>query len=138
MSKKAPHTISQILWVTETQQIRSNQLMQKKSIILKCVGLKKFLAFGKEDHSRKKTVPLPVHNSSWPWRNSTFSKISNICWWGATTKNWKISANETIIGDLYELDNFEQKIFLEKKISKLKWQMSFFDRSIKSNAVFWN
>ena len=38
---------------------------------------------------------------------------------------WQI---EKTIGDLYELDNFEQKIFLEKKISKLKWQMSFFDR----------
>ena len=30
LSKKVPHTISQILWVTEIQQIRSNQLMQKK------------------------------------------------------------------------------------------------------------
>ena len=38
--------------------------MQKKSIILKCVGFKKFLAFRKEDHSRKKTVPLPMTNTS--------------------------------------------------------------------------
>ena len=42
-----------------------------------------------------------------------------------TEKFWQI---EKIIGDLYELDNFKQKIFFEKKISKLKWQMSFFDR----------
>ena len=42
-----------------------------------------------------------------------------------TEKFWQI---EKIIGDLYELDNFKRKIFFEKKISKLKWQMSFFDR----------
>ena len=73
---------------------RYNQLADaQKSIILKCVGFKKFLAFWKEDHSREKTVPLPMHNSSWPWRNSTFLKISKNCWWGATTKNWKILAN---------------------------------------------
>ena len=42
-----------------------------------------------------------------------------------TEKFWQI---EKIIGDLYELDNFKQKIFFEKKISKLKWQLSFFDR----------
>ena len=32
-------------------------------------------------------------------------------------KFWKI---EKKIGDLYELDNFKQKIFFEKKISKLR------------------
>ena len=42
-----------------------------------------------------------------------------------TEKFWQI---EKIIGDLYELGNFKQKIFFEKKISKLKWQMSFFER----------
>ena len=42
-----------------------------------------------------------------------------------TEKFWQI---EKIIGDLYELDNFKHKIFFEKKISNLKWQMSFFDR----------
>ena len=34
-----------------------------------------------------------------------------------TEKFWQI---EKIIGDLYELDNFKQKIFFEKKISKLR------------------
>ena len=42
-----------------------------------------------------------------------------------TEKFWQI---EKKIIDLYKLDNFKQKIFFEKKISKLKWQMSFFDR----------
>ena len=61
-----------------------------------------------------------MFNSSWPWRNWTFSKIANICWWGATTKNQKILQIEKIIGDLYELDNFKHKIFFEKKILKLR------------------
>ena len=34
-----------------------------------------------------------------------------------TEKFWQI---EKIIGDLYELDNSKQKIFFEKKISKLR------------------
>ena len=34
-----------------------------------------------------------------------------------TEKFWQI---EKKIGDLYELDNFKQKIFFEKKISKLR------------------
>ena len=46
---------------------------------------------------------------------------------GPRRKTEKFRQIDKIIGDLYELDNFEQKIFL-KKISKLKWQMSFFDR----------
>ena len=41
-------------------------------------------------------------------------------WWGATTKNWKILASRKKIDDLQELDNFKQKIFFEKKISKLR------------------
>ena len=28
--------------------------------------------------------------------------------------------SKKIIGDLYELDNFKQKIFFEKKVSKLR------------------
>ena len=47
---------------------------------------------------------------------------------GPRRKTEKFWQNEKMIGDLYELDNFKQKIFFEKKISKLKWQMSFFDR----------
>ena len=50
--------------VTEIQKFRSNQLMQKKSIILNLVRLKKMLAFLKEDHSLKITVPLSMSNSS--------------------------------------------------------------------------
>ena len=50
----------------------------KKSIILNWVKLKKLLAFRKEDRSLKITVPLPMFNSLWSWRYSTFSKISKI------------------------------------------------------------
>ena len=55
-------------------------------------------------------------NSSWSWRNSTFSKIfADRKPRRKTEKFWQI---EKKIGDLYELDNFKQKIFFEKKISK--------------------
>ena len=40
------------------------------------------------------------------------------------------------IGDLYELDNFKQKIFFEKKISKLRKQMSFFERFLTKVNFF--
>ena len=42
-----------------------------------------------------------------------------------TEKFWQI---EKKIGDLYESDNFKQKIFFEKKCLELRYQMSFFDR----------
>ena len=39
---------------------------------------------------------------------------------GPRRKTEKFGQIEKIIGDLYELDNFKQKIFFEKKISKLR------------------
>ena len=39
---------------------------------------------------------------------------------GARPKSEKFWQIEKIIGDLYELDNFKQKIFFEKKILKLR------------------
>ena len=74
-----------------------------------------------------------MHNSSWPWRNSTFSKISNICWWGATTKNWKILANRKKIGDLYELDNSKKKIF-KREIANVIFRPIFNE----SENIFWS
>ena len=85
-----------------------------------CVRFKKLLAFLKEDHLMKITVPLPIFNSSWSWRNSTFSKISKVADGGPRRKSEKFWQIEKIIDDLYELDNSKQKIFFEKKISKLR------------------
>ena len=39
---------------------------------------------------------------------------------GPRRKTEKFCQIETKIGDLFELDNFKQKIFFEKKISKLR------------------
>ena len=61
-----------------------------------------------------------MFNSSGSWRNSTFSKISKIADGGPRRKTEKFWQIEKIIGDLYELDNEKQKIFLKKKISKLR------------------
>ena len=41
-------------------------------------------------------------------------------------KNFGKSKKKII--DLYELDNSKKKIFFQKKFSKLRQQMSFFDR----------
>ena len=87
--------------------------------------MKKLLAFLKEDHSLKITVPLPMSNPLWSWKNSTFSKIS---------KNFGKSKKK--IDDLYELDNSKQKIFFEKKISKLRKQMSFFEQFLTKVKFF--
>ena len=46
-----------------------------------------------------------------------FEKIADGAPRRKTEKFWQI---EKIIGDLYELDNFKQEIFFEKKISKLR------------------
>ena len=74
------------------------------------------LALRKEVHSPNITVPLPMPNSSGPWRNSTFSRISKKFADGGprrkTEKFWQI---ERIIGDLHELDNFRHKFLLKKK-----------------------
>ena len=48
-------------------------------------------------------------------------------------KFWQIGKK---IGDLYELDNSKKKIFFEKKISKLKRQISFFDRFLSKVKFF--
>ena len=66
----------------------------EKSIILKYVGFKKFLAFWKEDHSLK------------------------------------------IIGDLYELDNFKQKIFLKKKFQNWDSKCHFSDDFLRKWKFF--
>ena len=72
------------------------------------------LALRKEDRSLKITVPLPVSNSSWSWRNSTFSKFQKFADGGPRRKTEKFWQIEKIIIDLYELDNSKKKIFFEK------------------------
>ena len=57
-----------------------------------------------------------------------FQKFQKFADRGPRRKTEKFWQSLKIIGYLYELDNSKQKIFFEKKISKLKWQMSFFDR----------
>ena len=59
-------------------------------------------------------------NTSWSWKNSTFSKIQKIADGGPRRKTEKFWQIETKVSDLYELDNFKEKIFFEKKISKLR------------------
>ena len=76
------------------------------------------LALRKEDRSLKITVPLPVSNSSWSWRNSTFQKFQKFADGGPRRKTEKFWQIEKIIIDLYELDNSKKKIFFEKKFSK--------------------
>ena len=49
-----------------------------------------------------------------------FKKFQKIADGGPRRKTEKFWQIEKIIGDLYELDNFKQKIFFEKKISKLR------------------
>ena len=49
-----------------------------------------------------------------------FQKFQEIAVGGPRRKTEKFWQIEKIIGDLYELDNFKQKIFFEKKISKLR------------------
>ena len=51
----------------------------------------------------------------------------------------KFSGIEQKIGDLYDLDNFKQKNFFEKKFSKLRKQLSFFDRfltKVKTRHIY--
>ena len=94
--------------------------MQKTSIILKCVGFKKFLAFGKEDHSRKKRYHYQCTTPRDLGEIQLFRKFQIFADGGPRRKTEKFWQIEKIIGDLYELDNFERKIFLEKKISKFE------------------
>ena len=51
-----------------------------------------------------------------------FKNFKNLLMGGHDEKLKNFGKSKKKIGDLYELDNFKQKI------SKLKWQMSFFDR----------
>ena len=53
-----------------------------------------------------------------------FAKFKRIC-----KSKKKISVRD-------ELDNFRQKIFFDKKISKLRWQMSFFGRFLTKVKFF--
>ena len=78
------------------------------------------LALRKEDRSLNITVPLSMLNSSRSWRNLAFSKFQKIADGGPRRKTEKFWQIEKKIGDLYELDNFKQKIFFEKKILKLR------------------
>ena len=71
----------------------------------------------KEDRSLKITVPLPMSNSLWSWRNQLFQKFADGGPRRKTEKFWQI---EKKIIDLYELDNSKKKIFFEKKFSKLR------------------
>ena len=72
------------------------------------------------DRTLNITVPLSMPNSLWSWRNSTFSKFQKIADGGPRRKTEKFCQIEKKIGDLYELDNFKQEIFFEKKILKLR------------------
>ena len=49
-----------------------------------------------------------------------FQKIQKFADGGPRRKTVKFCQIEKITGDLYELDNSKQKIFFEKKISKLR------------------
>ena len=61
-----------------------------------------------------------MSNSSWSWSNQLFQKFQKIADGGPRRKTEKFWQIEKKIGDLDELDNFKQKIFFEKKISKLR------------------
>ena len=80
-----------------------------------------------------------MHNSSWPWRNSTFSKISNICWWGATTKNWKILANRKNNRWSLRIRQFRAKNFFGKNNFKIEVaNVIFWSILNKSENIFWS
>ena len=90
--------------------------------------LKNSKPFGKRITQRKKRYHYQCPTSNDLGEIQLFQKFQKIADGGPRRKIEKFWQIEKIIGDLYELDNFKQKIFFEKKISKLKWQMSFFDR----------
>ena len=80
-----------------------------------------------------------MSNSSWSWRNSTFSKISKIRWWGATTKNWKISANRKNNHWSLRIRQFWEKNFFWKKIFKIEIANVIFRPILnKSENIFWS
>ena len=90
--------------------------------------LKNCELFGKRITQGKKRYHYQCTTPRDHGENQLFQKFQKIAVRGPRRKTEKFWQIEKIIGDLYELDNFKLKIFFEKKISKLKWQMSLFDR----------
>ena len=93
-------------------ELGQNQLIVKKSIILIRSDFEQIVSFTERGSlTDRSTVPLPMSNSSWSWRNSTRSLSDQNSLYGGpndefSEKFWQI---EKKIIDLYVIRQFKSK-----------------------------